>query len=129
MIKIAVIVEQCEEGGFAVRVPTLPGCYGQGETVDEALASIRDAIEMHLEAVDDDLVVGDDSEIFELIWDTVPQMKPRPGAAPQRSRRPLGYFPEGEAPSTEPATAATPLQPPRRPLELLPEQDEGSSTR
>jgi antitoxin HicB len=85
MIKIAVIVEQCEEGGFAVRVPTLPGCYGQGETVDEALASIRDAIEMHLEAVDDDLVVDDDSEIFELTWDTAPQTKPRPGLAPQRS--------------------------------------------
>jgi predicted RNase H-like HicB family nuclease len=69
MLKIAVIVEQYEEGGFAVHVPTIPGCYGQGETIDEALASIRDGIEMHLEALDDDLVVDDNCEIFEMTWD------------------------------------------------------------
>lgn len=40
-----------EEGGYAVTVPTLPGCFTQGETVEEALAMAREAIELHLEGL------------------------------------------------------------------------------
>jgi predicted RNase H-like HicB family nuclease len=38
-----------EDGGYVVVCPSLPGCYSQGETVDEALANIREAIELCLE--------------------------------------------------------------------------------
>jgi len=38
-----------EDGGYVVRCPSLPGCYSQGETVEEALANIREAIELCLE--------------------------------------------------------------------------------
>jgi predicted RNase H-like HicB family nuclease len=38
-----------EYGGFVVVCPTLPGCYSQGKTVSEALANIREAIELVLE--------------------------------------------------------------------------------
>jgi len=38
-----------ETGGFVVKVPALPGCVTQGETVDEALANAREAIELVLE--------------------------------------------------------------------------------
>jgi antitoxin HicB len=38
-----------EAGGFVVKVPALPGCVTQGETVDEALANAREAIELVLE--------------------------------------------------------------------------------
>ena len=38
------------EGGFFVQCPELQGCYSQGETVGEALANIREAIELALEA-------------------------------------------------------------------------------
>ena len=38
-----------EAGGFVVNVPALPGCATQGETVDEALANAREAIELVLE--------------------------------------------------------------------------------
>lgn len=38
-----------EDGGFWIECPTLPGCASQGETVEEALAMIKDAIEGHLE--------------------------------------------------------------------------------
>jgi predicted RNase H-like HicB family nuclease len=38
-----------EAGGFSVSVPALPGCYSQGETLDEALANVREAIELYLE--------------------------------------------------------------------------------
>lgn len=37
------------EGGFFVECPALPGCYSQGETADEAMANIREAIELALE--------------------------------------------------------------------------------
>lgn len=37
------------EGGYFVQCPTLQGCYSQGETVEEALANIREAIELALE--------------------------------------------------------------------------------
>lgn len=44
-----VILEPDDTGGYVVSCPSLPGCYSQGETVDEALANIKDAIELCLE--------------------------------------------------------------------------------
>jgi predicted RNase H-like HicB family nuclease len=38
-------------GGYSVSVPALPGCYTQGETVEEALNNARDAISLYLEDV------------------------------------------------------------------------------
>jgi predicted RNase H-like HicB family nuclease len=46
-----VILIPDETGGYIVEVPSLPGCYCQGETVDEALENIREAIELHIEAM------------------------------------------------------------------------------
>ena len=39
------------EGGYSVSVPALPGCYTQGDTLDEALENARDAIRLYLEDV------------------------------------------------------------------------------
>jgi antitoxin HicB len=44
-----VILIPDETGGYVVEVPSLTGCYSQGETVDEALENIREAIELHIE--------------------------------------------------------------------------------
>lgn len=44
-----VILIPDETGGYVVEVPSLPGCYSQGETVDEAMANIKEAIERHIE--------------------------------------------------------------------------------
>lgn len=44
-----VILIPDETGGYVVEVPSLPGCYSQGETEEEALANIREAIELHIE--------------------------------------------------------------------------------
>ena len=41
-----------DEGGYSVIVPGLPGCVSQGETREEALDNIREAISLYLEAVD-----------------------------------------------------------------------------
>ena len=45
------------EGGYFVQCPTLPGCYSQGETVEESLANIREAIELALEDAAGEAVV------------------------------------------------------------------------
>lgn len=44
-----VILIPDETGGYVVEVPSLPGCYSQGETIEEALANIKEAIELHIE--------------------------------------------------------------------------------
>ena len=38
-------------------MPSLPGCISEGETVDESMANIQEAIKLYLEPVEDDLVV------------------------------------------------------------------------
>ena len=40
-------------GGYSVRVPALPGCHSQGETVAEALANIREAAELWLDVTEE----------------------------------------------------------------------------
>ena len=51
MRKYTVVVHPAEEGGYWVEVPALPGCYSQGESVEEAVSTVREAIEAHLEAL------------------------------------------------------------------------------
>jgi antitoxin HicB len=40
------------EGGYSALVPSLPGCASQGETFEEALANVREAIQGHLETLE-----------------------------------------------------------------------------
>ena len=40
-----------EDGGYWIECPSLPGCASQGDTVEEALEMMKDAIEGHLEVV------------------------------------------------------------------------------
>ena len=51
-MKYKVVLEQSEEG-YSVHVPGLPGCWSQGDTEQEALANIQDAIQEYLAAVND----------------------------------------------------------------------------
>lgn len=46
-----VILEQAPEGGFAIHCPTLKGCWSQGDTEEEALENIKDAIKVYLETL------------------------------------------------------------------------------
>jgi predicted RNase H-like HicB family nuclease len=48
-MRYTVILEQEADGGHVVSVPALPGCVSQGDTRVEALANIREAIELYLE--------------------------------------------------------------------------------
>jgi predicted RNase H-like HicB family nuclease len=47
-----VVLTPEEDGGYSVSVPALPGCASQGETREEALTMIREAIELYLESLD-----------------------------------------------------------------------------
>ena len=44
-MKFKAVVYEAEEGGFWAEVPAIPGCATQGETMDELLANLREAIE------------------------------------------------------------------------------------
>lgn len=53
-MEYSVVVHQAAEGGFWVEVPALPGCYSQGESVNEALWNVREAIALYLEVLRDE---------------------------------------------------------------------------
>jgi predicted RNase H-like HicB family nuclease len=51
-MKYKVALHRSEEG-ISVSVPALPGCWSEGETEEEALANIRDAVQEYLAALED----------------------------------------------------------------------------
>lgn len=54
----SVYVEKGEDFGYVSHCPAIPGCHSQGETMEEALENIRDAIRGCLEALGEELVVA-----------------------------------------------------------------------
>jgi len=66
-MRLKVLLEPSDEGGFTAYVPTLPGCISEGETADEAMANLREAVELYLEPVEDDLTDRPGVEIQELV--------------------------------------------------------------
>lgn len=58
-MRIKVVLESSNEGGYTIYVPSLPGCISEGETVEDALTNAREAIELYLEPVEDDWVPGE----------------------------------------------------------------------
>lgn len=55
-MKLTIILEPQEEGGFTSYVPSLPGCVSQGETKEEAIKNIKEAIELYLEPDTNELI-------------------------------------------------------------------------
>ena len=53
-MKLRIVLEPSDEGGYTVYVPDLPGCISEGDTVADAIANIREAIELYLEPVESD---------------------------------------------------------------------------
>lgn len=47
-----VLLESSDEGGYTVTVPALPGCISEGDTREEALAKIREAVQLYLEPIE-----------------------------------------------------------------------------
>ncbi len=63
---LRVILEPSDEGGFTAFVPSLPGCISEGENREEAMRNIREAIDLYLEPVEDDLEYSPGAEILEV---------------------------------------------------------------
>ncbi len=66
-MKLQVILEPSDEGGYTIYVPALPGCISEGDNIDEALENIQQAIELYLEPVEKDITDDKDIIIRELV--------------------------------------------------------------
>ena len=55
-MRLKIVLEESDEGGFTVYVPSLPGCISEGDSEEEAIKNIKEAIELYLEPIDDELL-------------------------------------------------------------------------
>ena len=65
-MKLRVVLEPSDEGGFTAVVPALPGCLSEGDSREEALANVQEAILLYLEPVDDDAALSPNAEVVEI---------------------------------------------------------------
>jgi predicted RNase H-like HicB family nuclease len=65
-MKLKIILEPSDEGGFTTIVPSLPGCISEGDTKEEALSNTKEAIELYLESVEDDLSCSSNAELLDI---------------------------------------------------------------
>ena len=65
-MKIKIIVHQAQEGGYWAEVPALPGCVTQGETYDELLKNINEAIEAALSVDESELEISGQDKVLEV---------------------------------------------------------------
>ena len=52
-MKYKTVVVECEEGGYSAFVPALRGCVSEGETIEETLDNIKEAIQDYLEVLNE----------------------------------------------------------------------------
>ncbi len=65
-MKLKVIIHEAEEGGYWAEVPAIPGCVSQGETIDELMANLHEAIEGCLSVDVEDIPVSDTDRVLEI---------------------------------------------------------------
>lgn len=65
-MRLKVVLEPSEEGGFTAIVPSLPGCISEGDSKEEALKNIREAIELYLEGDVEHRTFSQNAEILEI---------------------------------------------------------------
>ena len=65
-MKLKVIVHEAEEGGYWAEVPSIPGCATQGETFDELLSNIYEAVEGCLSVDVKDVKLSDKDKVLEI---------------------------------------------------------------
>jgi predicted RNase H-like HicB family nuclease len=65
-LKIKVIIHEAEEGGYWAEVPAIPGCATQGETFDELLENIYEAVEGCLSVDLKDVVMSKKDKVMEI---------------------------------------------------------------
>lgn len=55
-----------EDKGYTASVPSLPGCISEGDTREEAIKNIKEAIDHYLEPIEDEVILGERSEQIEI---------------------------------------------------------------
>jgi len=65
-MKLKIVFEASEESGYTVYVPSLPGCISEGDTKEEALKNIKEAIELYLEPIEDEIIQYTGKEVLEV---------------------------------------------------------------
>ena len=66
-MKLAVIVHQAEEGSYWAEVPAIPGCATQGDTFEELLSNLYEAVEGCLSVNSSDLQVSGNDKLLEIV--------------------------------------------------------------
>ncbi|AMM42030.1 Uncharacterized protein family UPF0150 domain protein [Candidatus Desulfofervidus auxilii] len=65
-MKLKVIIHEAEEGGYWAEVPSIPGCATQGETFDELLRNIYEAVEGCLSIDMKDITITEKDKVLEI---------------------------------------------------------------
>ena len=65
-MKLKVIIHEAEEGGYWAEVPSIPGCVTQGETFDELLSNIYEAVEGCLSVDVRDIHISEKDKVMEI---------------------------------------------------------------
>ena len=52
--EFSVVILEDESGGYVAIVPELPGCHTQGDSLDEVVRNVREAIELYLETLSEE---------------------------------------------------------------------------
>jgi len=66
-MRLKVVLEPSDEGGYTVFVPALRGCISEGDSREEALLNIREAIELYLDLKDEEISISAEAEVQELV--------------------------------------------------------------
>lgn len=65
-MKLKVVVHEAEEGGYWAEVPSIPGCVTQGESFDELLSNIYEAVEGCLSVDVKEIALSDKDKVMEI---------------------------------------------------------------
>ncbi len=65
-MKFKVVIHKADEGGYWAEAPSVPGCVSQGETYEEVLQNIQEAIEACLSVDLNETDLGKESQIIEI---------------------------------------------------------------
>jgi len=65
-MRLRIVLEPSDEGGYTVIVPSLPGCISEGDSREEALQNVQEAIALYLEPIEDDADFSEKAEFLEV---------------------------------------------------------------